>query len=279
MNLPPVLTIAGSDSSGGAGIQADLKTFTALGVYGMSALTALTAQNTLHVTRVLLLPPDFLQAQLEAIWEDIPPVVVKTGMLGSSALIQTVRAFLRERAAGIPWVVDPVLVATSGARLLEEAAQGELLELCAEATVVTPNLPEAAALAHRPEPSSEEEAFSLGRELSTHYPHPYWLLKGGHASWEKHTLTSWVFKGGRLVQRFVQNRLPLPRPPHGTGCTLASAIAAYIARGEAPLVAIGAALDFVHRALAAAPPLGKGALLLNPLTASLAPTAPPHARA
>ncbi len=268
MKLPPVLTIAGSDSSGGAGLQADLKTFTVLGAYGMSVVTALTAQNTQAVTKILPVPPDFVQAQLEAVWADIPPQAIKTGMLAHAGIIQVVRGFLLQRAYGVPLVVDPVLVAASGARLLDAEAEAALLELCAHATVVTPNLPEAAALAGLPEPQSEAEALQLGKHLAHAYPQPYWVIKGGHASWEKHTVTSWVFRAGKLVQRHVQARLSLSKPPHGTGCTLASAVAAFLAQGASIPIAIEEGLDFVHRALQAADPsLGQAATVLNPLGA------------
>jgi len=268
VKLAPVLTIAGSDSSGGAGLQADLKAFTVLGAYGMSVVTALTAQNTKAVTRVFPVPPDWVWAQLEAIWADIPPRAIKTGMLAHAEIIEVVQRFLTERANGLPLVVDPVLVAASGARLLDPQAETALLSLCAQATVVTPNLPEAAALMGQLEPQSEAEALQLGQRLSHTYPQPYWVLKGGHASWEKHTLTSWVFRAGRLVQRHVQPRLALPKPPHGTGCTFASAVAALLAQGTSIPVAIGEGLHFVHRALQTADPtLGEAATVLNPLGA------------
>lgn len=264
--LVPVLTIAGSDSSGGAGIQADLKAFTATGTYGMSAITALTAQNTYGVTTIHAVPVDFIRAQLEAIFADIVPRAIKTGMLAEEAIIQTVRDFLLERGAGIPLIVDPVLVATSGARLLAPGAEKALRDFAAHAYLVTPNLPEAALLAEMPEPQDEASFFALGESLSRHYPEPYWLLKGGHASWERHTVTSLLFRNGRLLQRFVQERLPLPRPPHGTGCTLASAVAAYLAKGFSAVEAAQQGLDFVHRALKRADyQLGKAAVIPNPV--------------
>lgn len=268
-HLPPVLTIAGSDSSGGAGIQADLKAFTVLGTYGMSVITALTAQNTTGVPAVHIPPATFVEAQLQAVWTDIPPRAVKTGMLAEAAIISVVHRFRRTQGQAIPWVVDPVLIATSGARLLSPEAEDTLRAFVAEATIVTPNLPEAAALAQTALPDSEKSAHSLGIRLSHHYPTPIWVLKGGHAAWEKHTVTTWVFHRGHLLQRFVQPRLTLPRPPHGTGCTLAAAIAARLAHGDEPLPAILTALDFVHKALAAADlSLGQGAVVLNPYAAA-----------
>lgn len=265
MGLLPVLTIAGSDSSGGAGIQADLKAFTALRTYGMTVITALTAQNTQGVWDVHTLPPSFVEAQLKAVFEDISPRAIKTGMLAETEIIMVVERFLRERAAGIPLVVDPVLVATSGARLLSEGSEAAMRAFAAQAFLVTPNLPEAALLAEMPVPEDESGFFELGKALSQRFPTPYWLIKGGHAVWERHTVTSLLFQNGRLVQRFVQPRLALPRPPHGTGCTLASAIAAYLARGASAIEAAQAGLDFVHQALRAADfLLGKAAIVPNP---------------
>lgn len=249
MTLSPVLSIAGSDSSGGAGIQADLKAFTAAGTYGMTVLTALTAQNTYGVQAVHVLPPDFVRAQLEAVFADIVPKAIKTGMLAEASIITVVREFIAQHAQDIPVIVDPVFVATSGARLLEPAAEAALRDFAAQAYIVTPNLIEAALLAEAPVPQNEEEFLALAVHLSEKFPQPYWLLKGGHATWEKHTVTSLLFKGGRLYQRFVQERLPLPRPPHGTGCTLASAIAAFTAKGLSAVEAAQRGLDFVHQAL------------------------------
>ncbi|MCS7153968.1 MAG: bifunctional hydroxymethylpyrimidine kinase/phosphomethylpyrimidine kinase [Bacteroidia bacterium] len=267
MPLLPVLTIAGSDSSGGAGIQADLKAFTAIGTYGMSVVTALTAQNTYRVEGIHPVPAEFVEAQLQAVFADIRPKAAKTGMLFSENIIQVVRQFWQKNAKDIPLIVDPVLVATSGARLLSPGAEEALRQLAAEAYLVTPNLPEAALLAEMDVPQSEKEFIALGEALSRRYPQPYWLLKGGHASWEKHTVTSFLMKEGRLFQRFVQPRLNLPRPPHGTGCTLASAIAAYTARGYSAVEAAQQGLDFVHRSLVKADlALGGAAVVPNPIT-------------
>ncbi|MCS7189024.1 MAG: bifunctional hydroxymethylpyrimidine kinase/phosphomethylpyrimidine kinase [Bacteroidia bacterium] len=266
--MPPVLTIAGSDSSGGAGIQADLKTFTALGTYGMSVITALTAQNTTGVHATIVLPPEFIQAQLEAVFNDTPPKAIKTGMLANREIIRSVRSFLEVHALSISLVIDPVMIATSGARLLEPDAEEELRNFCNKGTIVTPNLPEAAALLGTSLPTSEKEARALGEALSITYPQPFWLVKGGHAPWEKHTVTNWVFQGGKLFQRLVQTRQTLPRPTHGTGCMLASAIAAYLAHGYEPIVAILSGLDFIQKALSHADlSLGKAAVIPNPSAA------------
>ncbi|MCS7297741.1 MAG: bifunctional hydroxymethylpyrimidine kinase/phosphomethylpyrimidine kinase [Bacteroidia bacterium] len=265
MGLAPVLTIAGSDCSGGAGIQADLKAFTAIGVYGMSVITALTAQNTYGVSSIYPLPLDFVEAQLEAIFTDIPPISIKTGMLASAELIEGIRNFLERKARHIPLIVDPVMVAASGDRLLSKGAEETLRAFAAQAYLVTPNLPEAALLAGTEIPTTEKDFFALGAQLSSLFPAPYWLLKGGHASWESRTVTSLLFKEGRLIQRFVQPRLSLPRPPHGTGCTLASAIAAFTARGASIVEAVLYGLDFVHKALSHADlNLGGAATVLNP---------------
>ncbi|MCS7162637.1 MAG: bifunctional hydroxymethylpyrimidine kinase/phosphomethylpyrimidine kinase [Bacteroidia bacterium] len=268
MKLVPVLTIAGSDSSGGAGIQADLKAFTVLGVYGMSVLTALTAQNTQAVYEVFPLAPSFVRAQLEAVFADIPPKAIKTGMLAEAGIIAEVARFLAREAPSTPYVCDPVMVATSGAPLLNPEAETALRHFCAEATIATPNLLEAALLAGEAVPTNETEFYHLGERLSRTYPKPYWLIKGGHATWEKSSLTNLLFKEGQLVQRVVQPRLSLARPPHGTGCTLASAIAARLAQGAQLVVAVEEALYFVHKALAETDPsLGKAALVLNPYAA------------
>ncbi|MCS6789710.1 MAG: bifunctional hydroxymethylpyrimidine kinase/phosphomethylpyrimidine kinase [Bacteroidia bacterium] len=265
MRFVPVLTIAGSDCSGGAGIQADLKAFTALGTYGMSVLTALTAQNTTAVRDILVVPSDFVRLQLEMVFADIRPKAVKTGMLAEEGIIRVVHTFLVKEAPDMPWVVDPVMVAASGARLLSEGAEAALQTFCAEAYVVTPNLHEAALLAKESVPTSDKAFFLLGERLSRKYPRPYWLLKGGHASWEPSTVTTLFFKEGQLIQRFTQSRLRLERPPHGTGCTLASALAARLAQGENPVSAALTALDFVHRALSKTDlSLGKAAIVLNP---------------
>jgi hydroxymethylpyrimidine/phosphomethylpyrimidine kinase len=249
--IPIALTIAGSDSGGGAGIQADLKTFSALGVYGMSVLTAITAQNTRAVTAVNELPPDLVAAQIDAVITDIGADAVKTGMIASSELIRVVAAKVREHGLRT-FVVDPVMVAKSGDRLLrEEAVDALRRELVPLATVVTPNLPEAEVLVGHSVASLEEmreaaaEIVRMGARSV--------VVKGGHRTGEP---TDVLFDGERYVE------LTAPRiettNTHGTGCTLASAIAAYLARGESLEAAVRGAKAYVSEAIAAAYPIGRG---------------------
>jgi hydroxymethylpyrimidine kinase/phosphomethylpyrimidine kinase len=217
--IPRVLTIAGSDSGGGAGIQADLKAFAAAGAYGMSAIVALTAQNTVGVTAVHEVPPEFVVAQLEAVLSDIGVDAAKTGMLHSRRAVEAVAAVLDGR--GVPLVVDPVLVATSGARLLEvDAVDALVSRLFPLATVVTPNLPEAQVLARMPgEPAKARLAERLV-ELGA----PAALVTGGHGTPVDH-----LFDGRNHVE------IPVDRLPgsatHGAGCTHSATLAALLAGG------------------------------------------------
>jgi hydroxymethylpyrimidine/phosphomethylpyrimidine kinase len=238
-----VLTIAGSDSGGGAGIQADLKTFAAHGVHGLSALAALTAQHTRGVTAVHVPPPDFLDAQIDACFDDFRIGAVKLGMLASTTVIEAVaRAIERHRPAQV--VVDPVMVATSGARLLEEdaldAMRRRLLPL---ATVITPNLPEAELLLGWKigDLGAMSQAASALRALGA----PAVMLKGGHLAGPGEVVDILADAGGE--QRTAHPRLRLEA--HGTGCTLASAIAANLARGLPLRVACAGAVDYVQAAL------------------------------
>jgi hydroxymethylpyrimidine/phosphomethylpyrimidine kinase len=245
------LTIAGSDSGGGAGIQADLKTFSALGVYGMSAITAITAQNTLGVTAVFELPPDLVAAQIDAVLTDIGADAVKTGMIANSEIIRVVAAKMREY--GVPaLVVDPVMVATSGDRLLREDAVAALTtELLPLATVVTPNLPEAAMLVGRPVESLAEmrdaarAIVGLGAQSA--------IVKGGHLEGDAID----VFYDGNAFVELPARRIDTTST-HGTGCTLSSAIAALLARGEPLAAAIGEAKAYLSAAIAQAFPVGHG---------------------
>lgn len=243
-----LLTIAGSDSGGGAGIQADLKTFAAHGVYGMSALTALTAQNTLGVRAVHEVPAAMVGEQIDAVCEDIGVDGIKIGMLASAAIVRVVAERLRRHARGVPVVLDPVMVAKGGARLLRadavEALIGELLPL---ATLVTPNLPELAALTGR------DDLAEAAEELAARGPAV--LAKGGHAEGEE--LVDLLVAGGES-HRFTGPRLAT-RSTHGTGCTLSSAIAARLARSESLVSAVGGAIEYLRGAIAAAYPLGSGA--------------------
>lgn len=249
---PRVLTIAGSDSGGGAGIQADLKTFDAHGVYGMTVITAVTAQNTVAVTAIHKVPPEVVAAQLDAVLDDIGVDAIKIGMLGDAATIAVVAARL-DRLPGVPIVLDPVMVSKSGARLLQEDAVAALRELLLPlATLVTPNLPEAEILAELPvgdEPSRRRAGFALCRAGASAA-----LIKGGHG--EGAELVDLLCEGGRAT-RFVHRRLP-HRSTHGTGCTLSAAIAARLARRAELEVAVRGGLEYLQGALAAAFPLGAG---------------------
>ncbi len=263
-SLPITLTIAGSDSIGGAGIQADLKAFTLLKTHGTTVLTALTAQNTIGVEAIHPVPAAFVEAQLRAIFNDLRPQTIKTGMLANADIIQTVRSFLQKEAPDLPLVVDPVMVAATGARLLEPDAEKALKELFQQATLVTPNLHEAAALAETSPPNSPLEMETLLQSLVRLYPEPAWLLKGGHANWQGDRVVSLLWYQGKIYA-FSHPRISLPKPPHGTGCTLASATAALLAHGLPLPASIEKALSFTYEAVKQADPtLGKGALLLNP---------------
>ena len=238
------LTIAGSDSSGGAGIQADLKTFTALRVYGASVITAITAQNTQGVQDVLVLPQAIIAAQMASIASDLRVGAIKTGMLADRDTVETVVAGL-EAFPNVPLVVDPVMVATSGDVLLApdaiEAIRSRLIPL---AEVVTPNIKEAARLLDVPPAASLDEMDAQGRALLALGPKAV-LVKGGHAEGSDAT-DILVFHAGSL--RFAKPRIAT-RNTHGTGCTLAAAIAAGLARGHGLSTAVGDAKDYVWGAI------------------------------
>lgn len=250
------LTIAGSDSSGGAGIQADIKTMTVNGVYAMSAVTALTAQNTMGVRSVMEVTPEFLEEQLDCIFTDIRPDAVKIGMLPSAALMRAAAGKLREyRAEKI--VVDPVMVATSGSRLMrEDAVQVMKEEIFPLADLITPNLPEAEALSGRrivTERDMEEAAAAIGKSCGTAV-----LLKGGHQRNDANDLL--YQKDG--VRWFRGQRIDNPNT-HGTGCTLSSAIAANLAKGFSMEESVERAKKYLSGALADMMDLGKGSGPLN----------------
>ncbi|MFQ5784874.1 MAG: bifunctional hydroxymethylpyrimidine kinase/phosphomethylpyrimidine kinase [Alphaproteobacteria bacterium] len=247
------LTIAGSDSGGGAGIQADLKAFSALGVYGASVITALTAQNTNEVRAIHEVPPEFVGVQIDAVIDDIRIDAVKIGMLGSVEIIDAVAAALRRHAPPAV-VVDPVMVAKSGDRLLRPEAVAALRErLVPFATVITPNLPEAAVLLDR-EIARTVEAMADACKALKRLGAESVLLKGGHMS------------GADSVDMFYDGnewlRLSAPRVDtrntHGTGCTLSAAIAAHLARGQSLAGAVQQAKDYVTAAILAADGLGIG---------------------
>ncbi len=248
---PAVLTIAGSDSGGGAGIQADLKTFAALGVYGTSVLTAITAQNTQGVTEVFELPADLVAAQIDAVACDIGADAVKTGMLANAAIIETVAAKVREHRLA-PLVVDPVMVAKGGDRLLREDAVDALREqLLPLATVLTPNLPEAEALLGRPI-ASWDDARDAARDLVALGGQAV-VIKGGHREGPAIDL----LYDGREYHEFTAARVHTPHT-HGTGCTFASAIAAGLAKGSELRGAVALAKAYVTKALQSAYPVGRG---------------------
>ncbi len=250
------LSIAGSDSSGGAGIQADLKTMTMNGVFAMSAVTALTAQNTTGVRSVMEATPAFLADELDAVFEDIRPDAVKTGMVSSSALIRVIAQKLRQYEAE-HIVVDPVMVATSGARLLaEEALQTLKTELLPLAEVVTPNIPEAEILSNRTITNAEEM-----RDAAKCIHDAYGcavLLKGGHRVNDANDL----LYDGETFTWFEGRRIDNPNT-HGTGCTLSSAIAANLAKGFALPESVRRAKDYISGALAAMLDLGQGSGPMN----------------
>jgi hydroxymethylpyrimidine/phosphomethylpyrimidine kinase len=253
MTIAIALTIAGSDSSGGAGIQADLKTFAALGVYGASVITALTAQNTTGVSGIHLVPADFVTAQIDAVFSDLDVKAVKIGMVAQLAAIDAIVAGL------VRWspkhiVLDPVMVATSGDRLLaDDAVEGLRAKLIPRAALITPNLPEAAALLDEPVALSEAAIESQGQRLLA-LGCAAVLIKGGHGQGAEST--DYFINGNGAVA------LPAPRiatkNTHGTGCSLSSAIAAGLARGEEMETAVRNAKTWISAAIAAADRLEVG---------------------
>jgi hydroxymethylpyrimidine/phosphomethylpyrimidine kinase len=248
-----VLIIAGSDSGGGAGIQADIKTVSMLDGYAATAITALTAQNTEGVFGVLPIPPDFIRRQIEVVLDDIGTDVIKTGMLHDTAVIETVAAVLHERAPGVPVVVDPVMVAKGGARLIDPEAIEVLKRLLiAGAEIVTPNLPEAEILSGMTI-STVAELRAAGERLLTLGCHAV-LVKGGHLSGEILSDVLVTPEGSRVWE---SPRVPT-RHTHGTGCSLASAIAAGLAQGLGVEGAVDRGRAYVQRAIASAPGLGRG---------------------
>lgn len=266
MTPPVALTIAGSDSSGGAGIQADLKTFTALGVFGASAITALTAQNTRGVRGILPVDPEFVRDQIDSVLDDLPVAAVKTGMLANAAVVGVVAELA---AAGrLPrLVVDPVMVASSGDRLLEQAAERQYVEgLLPHAAVVTPNLREAEVLLGArigTLADQREAARALGGLGAATV-----VVTGGHATGDEPEEAVDVVWDGVAVHELRSPRIPT-RNTHGTGCTFAAAIAAHLAAGRDVTAAVAAAKEFVWRAVQRSAPwqLGSGHGPLDHLTA------------
>lgn len=253
MSIARILIVAGSDSGGGAGIQADIKAVTMMGGHAMTAITAVTMQNTLGVSGVVSIPPDAVAAQMRAVIDDIGVDAVKTGMLGDAATIAAVADVLAGLDQNVPIVVDPVMVAKGGASLLADAAIGALLErLLPLATLVTPNIPELEALTGR-QIGNAQDAADAARALASAIGVAV-LAKGGH------------LPGGEVVDQLISadgdRRWADPRidtrHTHGTGCTLASAIAAGLGAGLAMAEAVTRARAYVRAAMLAAPGLGRG---------------------
>jgi len=246
------LTIAGSDSGGGAGIQADLKTFAALGVYGTSAVTALTAQNTLGVTGVHVVPAEFVTAQIESVASDIGCDAVKTGMLATSAIVEAVAAAVE--ALDLPnLVIDPVMVAKSGDRLLDaDAVHALKMSLLRLARVVTPNIPEAEALAGITV-TTRADMREAARRIAAHGPQAV-VVNGGHLPGTE--VVDIVYENG-LLHEFVGPRIEGPYT-HGTGCTFAAAVTAGLARGADLIASVGAAKAYVAGAMARGVDVGRG---------------------
>ena len=248
-----VLSIAGSDPSGGAGIQADLKAFSARGVYGMAALTALTAQNTQGVTGVHLVPPHFVAQQIKAVFTDIRVDAVKIGMIANAGIAEAVAEVLAPHR-GIPIVVDPVMIAKGGAALLDPQAVDALTRhLLPLATLLTPNLPEAAALLHEGVAETREQMASQAERLRALGPVAV-LVKGGHLDSDE---SPDVFSTGSGLHWFEAKRVPT-KNTHGTGCTLSSALAAELAKGALPEMAVASAKAYLAQAVAAAGELSVG---------------------
>ena len=254
--VPTAMTIAGSDSGGGAGIQADLKTFAALGVYGTSVLTAITAQNTLRVTAVHEVPPETVAAQMDAVFTDIGADAVKTGMLSSAPIIEVVAEELRRHGVQ-RLVVDPVMVAKSGDRLLREDGVEALRTLLLPlATVVTPNVPEAEALAGMKIGTGDDARLAARRIVEMGAGAV--VVKGGHLPGDAIDR----LYDGQAFSEFSAPRIETSNT-HGTGCTFASAIAAGLAKGSNVTEAVAAAKEYVTQALKSSYPLGHGHGPLN----------------
>ncbi|HEX6348160.1 MAG TPA: bifunctional hydroxymethylpyrimidine kinase/phosphomethylpyrimidine kinase [Candidatus Dormibacteraeota bacterium] len=259
MKLPVALTIAGSDSGGGAGIQADLKTFAALGVHGTSAITAITAQNTLGVSAIQELPVDIIQAQIDAVVVDLAPAAAKTGMLSSVEIIEAVAGAVREHGLS-KLVVDPVMVAKGGAKLLRDEAVAALRQtLLPLAAVITPNLPEAEVLLGR-SISGLQERRRAARELLALGPRAV-VVKGGHSGGADSTD---VYVDAEREMTLAGERFATTNT-HGSGCVFSAAIAAELAKGAPLAQAVTSAKAFVSAAIATSLELGRGHGPVNPM--------------
>lgn len=247
--MKTMMTIAGSDSSGGAGIQADIKTATALGVFATSAITSITAQNTTGVKAVYDLPPEAVASQMTAIMDDIPPDAVKIGMVSSEEIIKTIAEHLKDYEGSV--VLDPVMVATSGSPLLKEEAEATLKEvLMPIATLVTPNIPEAERLISK-KITTIDEQIEAAKKIAEDYGAAA-LVKGGHGLGDAVDI---LYDGE--VHRFKKPMLDNPNT-HGTGCTLSSAIASHLALGYSPEEAVKLSKEYVFDAIADGLNLGHG---------------------
>lgn len=263
---PAALTIAGSDSSGGAGIQADLKTFTLLGVYGASALTAVTAQNTRGVQAAVLLEPDLVARQIDSVAGDIPPAAVKTGMLGSAAIVEAVAGAV-ERHGLRPLVVDPVMIAKSGDSLIADDAVAALTaRLLPLAALVTPNRHEAARLAGMPV-ETVEDAERAAEMICARHGAAHCVVKALRSERDGRAAAVDVLMPGavRIVHPWREAGQP---NTHGSGCTFSAAVTAFLARGRDVEAAIRAAVDFVDAALAGPDRYGSGISPLDHLAAA-----------
>ena len=251
---PVALTIAGSDPSGGAGIQADLKTFHQFGVYGEAVITLLTVQNTRRVSRVAIMDPALVREQIEAVLEDIPPGAIKTGALGNARVIEVVAAF----AFAVPLVVDPVMISKHGTALIaSEAVEALRTELLPRATLVTPNIAEAEALTGLPV-TTMDEARRAAAALLAMGPRAV-LIKGGHFT----TTATDLLVTNAGVERFYPAARIDTRHTHGTGCTYSAAIAAELAKGAELSEAVARAKAYITRAIATNPGLGGGSGPVN----------------
>ena len=255
--MPVALTIAGSDSGGGAGIQADLKTFHAFGVFGTSAVTAITVQNTLGVSAVHAIPTDIVIGQIAAVASDLRPAASKSGMLATRALVHAVAGAIRAHDLK-NYVLDPVMVATSGDRLLDVDAELAITrELLPLATLVTPNLDEATILVGFT--VGDADAMERAAVALVEAGAAAALVKGGHLPGEQMID---ILYDGTALRAYARERIDT-RNTHGTGCTLSAAVAAGLAHGASLVAAVEQALEYVHRAIASAPNLGRGNGPLN----------------
>jgi len=258
MKLPVALTIAGSDSGGGAGIQADLKTFAAMGVHGTSAITAVTAQNTITVTEIHEIPVRVIRAQIDVVVDDLGVQAAKTGMLASAKIIEAVAAAIRHHGID-KLVVDPVMVAKGGARLLHSDAIAALYKhLLPLAAIVTPNIPEAEVLLGR-KLTSHDDRRQAARDLVALGPRAA-VVKGGHAEGDAIDI---YWDGADLVE--LPGRRIDTKNTHGSGCVFSAAIAAGLAKGESPLSAVRAAKVFITHAIESSLAVGKGHGPVNPM--------------